>query len=486
MMRLALTAKRLREKVVLVGLGLLFSGCAMLGPDYTPVAPDAPPEWHGELSGGLTAEQVDAAALSRWWTVLNDPLLESLETEAVQGNLSLKEAHGRVREARALRGISRTGLFPRLDGTAAATRIRASENSGTGGEKELYAAGFDAGWELDIFGGVRRKVEAADADLAASQESLRDVLVSLTAEVGLNYVEVRTYQARLATAGENLKDQQQTYDLNKSRYDAGLIDELAVQQSLYNLERTRSQIPPLEIGLAAAMNRLAVLLGEKPGSLETKLASPAPVPAAPVSVAVGVPADALRRRPDIRRAERELAAQTARIGAATADLYPKFRLAGSIGLESLTADKLPEWASRVYRVGPAVSWNIFDAGAIRRNIEVQNARQEQALVRYQAAVLRALAEVENSLVAFVKEQDHRHALTRAAEAAAMAKRTALDLYQAGLVDFTDVLDAQRSLLAAEDELVQSTGAVTAGLVRLYKALGGGWVAEDSTPESAKD
>jgi NodT family efflux transporter outer membrane factor (OMF) lipoprotein len=485
-MCLAIIRKTVKVMAAPIGLGLFFTSCVRVGPDYTPVTTDAPPAWQSELNGGLTDEQISPAALAHWWTVLNDPLLESFESEAVQGNLSLKEAFGRVREARALRGLSRAGLFPQLDGSAAATRSRASDNTSAAGEGNLYAAGFDAGWELDIFGGVRRTVEAADADLAASQESLQDVLVSLTAEVALNYIEVRTFQIRLRTANEILQAQQHTYELNISRNEAGLIDDLPVQQSLYNLEQTRSQIPPLEIGLAAAMNRLAVLLGEKPGSLAARLAEAAPVPAVPVSVAVGVPADALRRRPDIRQAERELAAQTARIGVATAELYPKFRLVGSIGLESLHLEDLPEWASRFYNIGPAASWNIFDAGAVRRNIEVQNARQEQALVRYQAAVLRALEEVENSLVAFVKEQDHLQALTRATEAAAKADRTARDRYQAGLVDFTSVLDAQRSLYSFKDELARSNGAVTANLVVLYKALGGGWAAENGRPESSED
>jgi len=464
----------------------LFSGCAMVGPDYTPVAPDAPPEWSSRLTAGLTDDQADPETLARWWTVLDDPVLEVLVAEAVKGNLDLKEAYARVREARALRGISRAGLFPRVDADAAGTQYHFSENSTVREGNELYVLGFDAGWELDIFGGVRRGVEAADADLGASRESLRDVLVSLTAEVALNYVELRTYQARLITANENLRDQQQTYDLNKSRYEAGLIGDLPVQQSLYNLESTRSQIPPLEIGLAAAMNRLAVLLGEKPGSLKERLAKAAPVPVVPATVAVGVPAEALRRRPDVRQAERELAAQTARIGVATANLYPEFRLNGFIGLESFQLENLPEWASRFLRFGPAATWNIFDAGAIRSNIEVQNARQEQALIRYQAVVLNALEEVENAIVFFVKEQDHYNALAKATEAAAAANRTAQDRYQAGLIDFTNVLDAQRSLLSFRDELARSKGALTANLVQIYKALGGGWVPEEGNPEKAMD
>ena len=460
-----------------VALSLVLTGCAAVGPDYVRVEPEAPTAWHGALSGGLAAEAADREALAQWWTVLGDPLLTSLENRAVEGNLDLKQARARLGEARARRGLTRAGLYPNVDVGAAATKSRSSENAGTGREVELYQTGFDAGWELDVFGGIRRSVEAADADLAASREALRDVLVSLTAEVGLNYVDVRSFQVRLAAAQSNLGAQENTYELNASLYKAGLIDELPVQQARYNLERTRSEIPLLEIGLSATMNRLAVLLGAPPGALEDQLAPSRPIPMVPVAVAVGVPAEALRRRPDVRRAERELAAQTARIGVATAELYPRFRLFGSIGIESLELGDLATWPSRTFAVGPSVSWRLFDAGSIRRNTEIQDARQEQALLSYQAVVLGALEEVENGLVAFAKVQQRRDALVLATEAASRADQVARDRYRAGLVDFSNVLDAQRSLLAFQDQLARSQGEVAAGLIRLYKALGGGWSAE---------
>ncbi len=460
-----------------VALGLVLAGCAAVGPDYVRVEPEAPDAWHGVLDGGLAAEAADHDALARWWIVLGDPLLTSLESRAVEGNLDLKRALARLGEARARRGLTRAELYPTVGVGAAATKSRSSENVGTGREIDLYQAGFDAGWELDVFGGIRRSVEAADADLAASREALRDVLVSLTAEVGLNYVDARSFQARLAAARSNLEAQEHTYELNASLYKAGLIDELPVQQARYNLERTRSEIPLLEIGLSATMNRLAVLLGATPGALEEQLAPLGPIPTVPVAVAVGVPAETLRRRPDVRRAERELAAQTARIGMATAELYPRFRLFGSIGIESLELGDLATWPSRTFAVGPSVSWRLFDAGAIRRNIEIQDARQEQALLGYQAVVLNALEEVENALVAFAKVQQRRDALVLATEAASRADQVARDRYRAGLVDFSNVLDAQRSLLSFQDELARSQGEVAAGLIRLYKALGGGWSAE---------
>lgn len=453
-------------------LGL--AGCAAVGPDYTPPETAAPAAWHTELRQGLTTATTDPRQLAEWWTTLNDPILTELVTQAVSRNLDLKQAEARVREARARRGISQAGLFPALDAAGSASRSKSSENSGTGATGSSYSAGFDAGWEVDIFGGVRRAVEAADADLTASREDLRDVLVSLTAEVALNYLDTRTYQSRLAVAEGNRAIQQQTYDLTRSRYEAGLSNELAVQQARYNLESTRAQIPSLSSSLEAAKNRLAVLTGMAPGGVHVLLAETKPIPVIPPTVAVGVPAETLRQRPDIRRAERNLAAQTARIGEATADLYPKFRLAGSIGLESLKSADLLKSAGETWSIGPSVSWNIFDAGAIRQNIEVQSALQEQYLLAYESAVLGGLEEVENALTAYAEEQLRRERLLAAVDAARLAESLARNQYDAGLVDFTTVLEAQKSLLSFEDQLAASDGAVTSNLIRLYKSLGGGW------------
>ncbi len=460
-----------------LALAFLFSGCAMVGPNYHPVTAHAPAAWHSKLTGGLQPGPANPQALAHWWTVFHDPLLVKLENKALRGSLDLKTARSRVREARALMGISRAGLFPQVNSSASAIKSRTGRG---GGESNLYNAGFDAGWELDIFGGRRRAVQAAAADLKARRDAMRDVMVSLTAEVGINYVDLRTCQARLKAAKANLATQRESYQLNQSRYQAGLIDELVLEQSRSNMELTRSQIPQLETGIIKAMNRLAVLTGQRPGSLEGKLAAPAPVPSAPAAITVGVPAETLRRRPDIRQAEQELAAQTARIGVAKAALYPKFQLAGSIGLESLRLENLPEWASRTFQLGPSLSWNIFDAGAIRRQIEAENARRQQALIHYQATVLSAVEEVENTLTAYVKEETRNQALAQAAKAAAKVEQATRDRYQAGLIDFSKVLDAQRSLLYLDDEQAQSTGAVTSNLIRLYKALGGGWGPEPNT------
>ena len=318
----------------------VLGGCATVGPDYKAPEIDAPSDWHSTESGGLTKKASDPLELAKWWTTLNDPILTGLIERAAANNLDVKEAIARVNESRARLGIARASYFPSVDGSASGTVSRSSEDTGSGRESESYSAGLDASWEIDLFGGVRRSVESSNATLEANEANLNDVMVTLLADVALSYIDVRTYQSRLATAEANLRAQEETYQLTKARYDAGLEDELAVQQAKYNIESTRSGIPTLRSGLEASLNRLAVLLGQSPGALHSELAEYHPVPVPPTEVAVGVPADSLRRRPDIRKAERTLASQNAQIGVATADLYPKLTLGGSIGLDALTAGGL--------------------------------------------------------------------------------------------------------------------------------------------------
>ena len=465
-------------RAAVAGILLILAGCATVGPDYLPPGMDLPESWNSPLKGGLRDGEEPPGSLAGWWKTLNDPDLSSLTERAMAGNRDLKQAQARVRQARANRGIIRAGLFPTLDASGSATRSRSSEEAGMGTTRNFYMAGLDAGWELDLFGGVRRSVESADAELEASREDLRDVLVSLLAEVALNYVDVRTYQARLSVAESNLATQGETFDLTSWRQQAGLSDEVAVQQARYNLERTRSQIPTLRTGLEGAKNNLATLLGETPGKIHAELEERKPIPAASPSLAVGVPADVLRQRPDVRRSERQLAAQTARIGVAEAELYPRLTLSGSIGLESLSSSSLFSSGSRTASGGIGISWRIFDAGAIRQDIEVQSALQEQSLMAYEAAVLNSLKEVENALTAFAEEEERRQALEAAVQAARKAAEQAGFNYQTGLADFDSVLDAQRSLLTFQDELAQSNGTVVSNLIRLYKALGGGWISLD--------
>ncbi|MBI5895584.1 MAG: efflux transporter outer membrane subunit [Desulfobacterales bacterium] len=471
---------RTARLVLLLGLMTLV-GCAV-GPDYQPPGPQVPAQWH---AADESASRQDAQRLAQWWQVLEDPLLTHLVQQAAGQNLDVREALSRVREARYRRVISRAPLFPSLAANGSARRSDQGESIGSermselfggdgGGASEQYAVGFDAGWELDFFGGTRRAVEASQADLEARVEALHDVLLTLLAEVAVNYVDLRTYQARLAVAQGNVAAQQQTWELLTALTQAGGGDELAVAQARYNLESSRAKVTDLAVGLEAAMNRLAVLTGQPAGALHAELSVVAPIPEADLALAVGVPADAMRQRPDIRRAERELAAQTARIGEATADLYPQFTLSGSIGLESVSTGDLFSSASRVWSFGPAFSWPLFQAGAIRANIHVQEELQEQALIRYEAAILATLEEVENALTAYAQEQRKADNLQAAADAARLAEKLAKVQYVTGTTGFSEVLEAQRSLLSFEDQLATSRGAVLSNLVRLYKALGGGW------------
>jgi NodT family efflux transporter outer membrane factor (OMF) lipoprotein len=450
------------------------AACASVGPDYAPPESTPPAQWNTPLENGLKQDPMDPQTLAEWWSVFNDPALFGLMRQAVSGNLDLKQAESKIREARARRRIENAALFPAVDASADYSKNRSSENAGAGLDRDLYQAGFDAAWEIDIFGGIRRSVEAADTGIAASRENLRDVLVTLTAEIAVNYIDARAYQAKLAVAQANINSQQDTYELVQARYHAGLADELALQQARYNLESTRSKVPLLEVGLAGVKNRLAVLAGDAPGSVDAIFDEPRPIPVTPAAVAVGIPAETIKRRPDIRKTERELAYQTALVGVATADLYPKLRLAGTFGLASTDSGELLSSTSRFWNYGPGVSWNIFDAGAVIGNIEVQSALQEQALIAYESATLNALEEVENALVAYAQEQIRRDRLVEAAASAQQAETVAQAQYTAGLTDFSNVLDAQRSLFSFEEQLAESEGQVTSGLVRLYKALGGGW------------
>ena len=459
---------------VLVPTLLFWAGCAV-GPDYTAVPLPEPNVADVLQDRGAV---IDANDLAAWWNRFDDPLLVTLVEAAVHDGFDIKEAGAKVRQSRAALGFVNAALYPTLDAGGSYTRRQDSENAslmpGGTSDYDVYQLGFDAGWEIDIFGGTRRSVEAARADLQAQQANLNAVAVSLVSETALNYISLRTLQRRLDVAQKNLQTQLETLELLNSRFDSGLIDELPVQQARYNLETTRSMIPGLEAEIEAVMNALAVLTGVMPGTLHEQLAQHQVVPTPSIQQVAGIPADALRQRPDVRLAERQLAAQTARIGAAESDLYPKFRLFGSIGLESFDASNLFESKSDMFSFGSGFSWPVFRAGSIRQNIKVQTALQEQVLARYEKIVLTAVKEVRDALVAYARQHQTREALYRATAAAQRAVAIAQDQYNNGLVDFSNVLDAQRSLLMLEDDLAASDGAIAGDMIRLYKALGGGW------------
>jgi NodT family efflux transporter outer membrane factor (OMF) lipoprotein len=344
-------------------------------------------------------------------------------------------------------------------------------------ENNVYQAGFDASWEIDVFGGTRRATESAKAQVAAAQFGERETLVTLLGEVARNYVDARGYQRRLEIARDNIRAQEQSLAIVQNRFTNGLTSDLDVQQANTVLATTRAVVPQLETALAASIHRLGVLLGQPPGALQTELATVAPIPAAPPVVPVGLPSELLLRRPDVAMAERQLAAATANIGVARSDLFPKFYLTGIAGFEGTSADDWFNSGSRFWSFGPAVQWRIFDAGRIRANIQVQNARQEQALANYENTALSAFEDVENSLVAYAKEQVRRRSLEDAVTSSQESLRLANQLYANGLSNFINVLDAERSLYQAQDQLVQSERTVSTDLISLYKALGGGWETE---------
>jgi NodT family efflux transporter outer membrane factor (OMF) lipoprotein len=462
-----------------MALALLLVGCAV-GPDYRAPEISAPTAWHSAMKGGLKSVSPEAAQLAQWWSNLDDTQLSRLIEEATSNNLDLKLAQARLREARARRGVSAADRFPTLNAGADVNRIRSSEEIGIAGgaTSNTWAAQFDASWELDIFGGKRRALEAADASLDASREDLRDTQVSLLAEVALNYIEVRGYQARLTIAQSNLAAQSETWQIARWRHEAGLTTQLDEDQAKFNLEQTRAQLATLQMGLEQSKNRLAVMLGRTPGEL-AELETPAAIPQTPTEVAVGIPAETLRQRPDLRRAERQLAAATAQVGVATASLYPDFSLSGTLGLQALSNANLLQASARMFSVAANAGLVVFDAGRIRQNVEVQNALQEQALIGYESAVRGAVHDVENALIAYAEEQNRRVALTDAVQAAQSAAELSASQYAAGLIDILAVLDTQRSLLSLQDLLSQSEAAVTSDLVRLYKAMGGGWSIESS-------
>jgi NodT family efflux transporter outer membrane factor (OMF) lipoprotein len=451
---------------------LTITGCPV-GPNYHPPQVSVPSAWTG------TAGQTTVAAdLVHWWTAFNDPNLTSLIGRVVKSNLDLKQAESRLRQARAARRVVSAGLWPTLDAAGSYAHSRTAGTAETSPiTKDLWRTGLDAAWELDIFGGIRRNVEAAEADIQAAVEDQRDVLVTLAGEVALNYIELRGFQQEIVIAQNNLKAQQHTAELTRQRFGSGLVGALDVANADAQVGTTASQIPAMETSAQQAIYNLSVLLGREPTSLLEELSPVSTIPVTPPDLPAELPSDLLRRRPDIRRAEAQIHAATARIGVAAADLFPKFNLTGSVGYQSDALDTLIKSQNNLWSLGPSISWQIFNAGSVSTNIEVKKALTEQALLTYQKAVLTALQDVENALVSYSKEQRRHKALEDTVTANRKAVDLATQLYSQGQTEFLSVLDSQRSLYASEDSLVQSTRNLSTDLVSLYKALGGGWDSE---------
>jgi NodT family efflux transporter outer membrane factor (OMF) lipoprotein len=477
--------------------GLVIVGCKV-GPNYKTPETKTPQQWGESTTRPTSRPAVD---LKRWWDAFDDPQLNAIIDDSVRYNYNLRQATARVREARAARGVVAADWWPTVNVDGGYTRQRRtgissgaiSGNGNNGGvaiggigdrHSSLWDAGFDATWEIDVFGSVARNVEAAEADIQSAYEDRNDVLVSLLAEVAVNYVDLRGAQRDLTITQNNLKSQQDTLNLTRERFRAGISSDLDVARAEAQVYTTASQVPSLESQIRQAIHRLGVLTGKDPQALSAELTPPKELVMNLPAVPLGMPSDILRQRPDVRRAERQLAAQTARVGVAVADWFPRFSLTGSYAWQANKAVRLFRDSSNFWSIGPSVSWPIFDAGRIRANIEVENARQEQALDTYSNTVITALQDVEDAIVALDREQARRVALAQSVASNRRAVDLSLQLYQRGLVDFLSVLDAQRALFVAEDLLVRSDTTVFENLISLYKALGGGWdygIAPDGQP-----
>ncbi len=480
-------------------------GCAV-GPDYQRPQIDTPAAWTRGAdataqtpSASSTADATASAPAQRdWWLGFGDDQLVALVERAVRATPKARQAAARVREARALRAVAAGSLWPRLDAAASYSNSRMSEhgfleglaNSLGGGQPgavfpgqgiNLYQTGFDAQWELDLFGHVRRSVQAANAELEAAEAGYQDALLSLAAETAREVIELRTFDARLAIAARNIASQSDTLGVITQRYRAGVSSELDLSRAQAHLAATEADVPTLRSRRAATLHRLEVLVAAAPGSLDQQFVGVREVTATPRFVDAGLPSQLLLRRPDVGRAERELAAATARIGVARAELLPRFSLSGSFGFQSQETGNLFTSDSRFWLVGPGMRWPIFDAGRLLANVEVQNARTEQAAARYEDALRSALADVETALGALADEQVRGAALERAAAAERRGTDLARELFAGGIVEFLQVLDAERSLYHAEDALAASRGAAAEDTVALYKALAGGWPTPDEAP-----
>jgi outer membrane protein, multidrug efflux system len=457
--------------VPLLLVATFLAGCKV-GPNFHPPVTSAPPDWQDGQREAATQPAVTTQEpqLALWWQTLGDPVLADLVDQALSANLDLAQAEARLRQARAQRGVVVGGLFPSVSDTASYDRVKVPARP----SQNLFQNNLDAAWELDIFGGIRRNVESADASVLAATETLRDVQVSVAAEVAIDYIQLRGFQEQIAIARENLAAQQHTADIVGQRREAGFVSALDVANAEAQVATTSSTIPPLETSARQTIYALSILLARQPGELVEELSAPGPIPVTPPEVPVGLPSELLRRRPDIRAAEANLHAATAQIGVATAQLFPSFSLNGSMSWQS---GKLADWfneSSRAWSVGPQANWSIFQGGSIVSNIHVQEALRDQAFISYRQTVLTAFQDVENALVALTQEQLHNQALVAAVAYNRQAVDLSMKLYTEGNTDFLNVLNAQRSLFVVEDALVLSHRNLATDLVSLYKALGGGW------------
>jgi len=474
--------------ILAMGIALITSGCIKVGPDFTPPKAPVADSWMGTQNSRFA---VKADGHDDWWTVFNDPTLNRLVEEAYQQNLSLQIAGLRILEARAQLGIATGNLYPQQQQLgASAAAIGASRNAANTAAGDLHYkdlnTSFSAGWELDFWGKFRRGVEAADAQFLAAIANYDDVMVTLTAEVARAYIVIRIVEDRIRLAEESVRIQERSLEIAENRFEGGVVTELDVQQARTLLANTLASIPNYRKESRRAQNALSVLLGIPPRDLSAQLKQDdaVGVPQPPPEVAVGVPADLLRRRPDVRRAELQTAAQSALIGVAKADLYPHFTLIGSIGLQTSDSALTREGGSHLsdlfssnsgtYFAGPSLTWDLFNYGRIKNQVRVQDARLQQLVVNYQNTVLNAAREVEDAMTGFLEDQVQTGHLSDAVTASRRSVDISSLQYGEGLTDYQRVLDAQRSLTRDQDALAVVKGSVAINLVNMYQALGGGW------------
>jgi multidrug efflux system outer membrane protein len=459
--------------VLSAGALLALSACATpASTTAASAAPATPTAWQNTAA---PAAPRDPATLAAWWHQFNDPVLDDLIARALQTSPSVRTAIAKVTESRARYGVQRASLLPSLSASASG-RGTSTENHGTDttARTESYSASLDASWEIDLFGQNRQTLNATAADLAQTEENLRDAQASLAAEVATAYVSLRSAEAQLASVEASLRSREETAQLTQWREQAGTGSTLETQQALTSLEQARASVPTLQATITQARNQLAILAGQTPGALDTLLATAQPVPAAATTLATGIPAETLAQRPDVRAAARAAEAAAARTSAARRDRFPTLTLTGSIGVDALQAGKLFSPSSTVASALGSLTAPIFAAGRIQQTIKIQDALQQQALIAYESTVLSALADVENALVSVQRNTERLASLDRAVTSAREAAGLARLQYQAGQADLLTVLDAERTQLSLEQQLVVTTADRTTAHIQLYKALGGGW------------
>ncbi len=458
----------------------LLSGCIKVGPDFHRPESAVSPDW---IEAGDERVLNGPADYREWWKVFNDPVLDGLIDRAYRENLTLRIAGIRILEARAQLGIAIGRIFPQnQQASGSVERIRTSESSPQALPPFVYSQdqiGVNASWELDFWGRFRRSIESANATWLATVADYDNALVSLTADVADSYIASRTLEKRIAIARENVDTQKESLKITEARFRFGTVTQLDVEQARTVLNNTLASIPSLETQLRQQEDALCVLLGIAPGDLADLLKGASEIPVSPPRVIAGIPADLLRRRPDIRSAEYQAAAQSALIGVAKTDLYPAFSLSGMFGFLSTNAARsrladIVEWKNRMSQIGPSFQWNILNYGQITNNVRAQDARFQELLITYQNTVLKAQQDVEDNLAAFLRAQDRARYFALSTVAAGKALDLAAKQYRQGIIDFTTVLVAQQSLLNEQDNLAVALGNISSGLVGVYRSLGGGW------------